>query len=164
MIDISMAGAKIVLNAANGAQNISSNPITEFSDEGTPIDIPSLEVAAGSMNMNGNLVTWTKPNPISISFTLIPGSKSDMSLRSFLSSVSIGGRGNSVGEAYITSMVITVPSYTDGSTSNKSDRIFTLTNGRLLSGPPAIGSNNEGKASPSTWTFMFEGFKGVSNN
>lgn len=164
MIDISMAGAKIVLNAANGAHKISSNPITEFSDENTPIDIPALEVAAGSMNLNGNLVTWTKPNPINVSFTLIPGSKSDMSLRSFLRSVSIGGKGASVGEAYITSMVLTVPAYTEGSTNKKSNKTFTFTNGRLLSGQPAIGSNNDGKASPSTWTFMFEGFEGVSNN
>lgn len=159
-----MAGAKIVLNAANGAQKISSNPITEFSDEGTPIDIPALEVAAGSMNLNGNLVTWTKPNPINVSFTLIPGSDSDNNLRSFLSAVSIGGKGASVGEAYITSMVLTVPAYTNGSTNNKNDKTFTFTNGRLISGQPAIGSNNDGKSSPSTWTFMFEGFEGVSRN
>ena len=162
MIDISMAGAKIVLNS-NGLR---SGAITEFSDEGTPIDIPALEVAAGNMNLNGKLVTWTKPNPINISFTLIPGSESDNNLRTFLSAVSIGGKGETVGDAYISSMVITVPTYggENTSTNQKTSKTFTLVNGRLLSGQPAIGSNADGKASPSTWTFMFEGFGGTSRN
>ena len=158
MVDISMAGAKIVLNASG----IKSRPITEFSDEGTPIDIPALEVAAGSMNLNGKLVTWTKPNPVTVSFTLIPHSNSDKSLRSFLRAVHIGGKGETVGDAFISSMIITVPSPKNESSTRQKDKSeFTFTNGRLLSGQPAIGSNAEGKASPSTYTFMFES---VSSN
>lgn len=154
MIDVSMAGASITIKASG----LKSNPITEFSDEGTPIDVPALEVAAGSMNLNGNLVTWTKPAPVQISFTLIPGSESDNDLRSFLRAVHVGGKGKTVGNAYIESMVISVPIAASNSATNKKTyKSYDFKNGRLLSGLPAFGSNSEGKASPSTYTFMFEG-------
>lgn len=157
MIDVSMAGASIVLNSKNNL--VSTRPITEFSDDGTPIDISNLEVASGNMNLNGLLVTWTKPNPVQVSFTLIPGSDSDRELRKFLAAVHVGGKGESVGEAYIGSMVYSYPTpNTQTSTSGKNRNTVTFSNGRLLSGPPAIGTSNDGKGASSTWTFMFESF------
>ena len=157
MIDVSMAGASIVINAAG----LKSEPITDFADDGTPIEIPNLEVAGGNMNLNGLLVTWTKPAPVNISFTLIPGSVSESRLRAFLASVHIGGKGDTVSNALISTLVLTYPTYfsNNGSTNRKNAKTVTFSNGRLLSGPPAVGSNNDGKASSTTWNFMFESFK-----
>lgn len=157
MIDVSMAGASIILKSKNGL--VVSNPITEFADDGNPVDIPNLEVAGGNMNLNGLLVTWTKPNPVQISFTLIPGSDSERALHKFLAAVHVGGKGSTVGEAFIESLVYKYPTpNSQRSTTGKNTNTITFSNGRLLSGPPAVGTNNEGKASSTTWTFMFESF------
>ena len=164
MVDISMGGTTVVVNFADGNKQIT---LTDFSDEGTPIDISGLQIADGAKNMNGFLVTWTKPSVITVSFTLIPGSDDDFNLRAhlqaqFLAGGRVMGQGGSLEDAYISSMVIKSPAYSMlandpnlGTTKNCS-REFTFKRGRLQSGPTALGSNNEGKASPSTYTFMFE--------
>ena len=161
MVDISMGGTRVVVNFANN-QSIT---LMDFSDEGTPIDISGLQIADGAKNMNGYLVTWTKPSVITVSFTLIPGSDDDLALRAHLQAQCLaGGRtmssGGGLEDAYISSMVITSPAYGASdpalATTKNTSRIFTFSNGRLQSGPTALGSNNEGKASPSTYTFMFE--------
>ena len=154
MLDISMAGATISIQGALNAVNI-----TEFADDGTPISVSDIEVAGSGMNLNGTLVTWYKPNPVEVSFSLIPGSQSDRDLSAFLRSVSIGGKGNAVADAYIKSMTITVPKAdVNGNTGQRNgNESFTFTNGRLLRGNPGMSSDNEGKAQSKTYTFIFEG-------
>ena len=160
MVDISMGGTRVVVKFANNNEVI----LTDFSDEGTPIDINGLQIADGAKNMNGYLITWTKPSVITVSFTLIPGSDDDIALRAHLQAQCLaGGRtmgGGKLEDAYIASLIIYSPAYgasnPDLATTKNNARMFTFTNGRLQSGPTALGSNNEGKASPSTYTFMFE--------
>lgn len=155
MVDISMAGAVISISAAGKTfANIS-----EFSHDGTPISVSDIEVAGSAMNLNGELVTWYKPNPIEVSFSLIPGSKSDHELNAFLRSVSIGGKGASVAEAFVESLTITVPKLADNGTAlaQSGSLTYTFTNGRLLRGNPGISSDSDGVAQSRTYTFIFEG-------
>lgn len=157
MIDISMQGAKITLQcSAISAGNI----VLEFSDEGTPIEIPDIEVASSAMTMNGELVTWTKPNPINFSITVIPGSASDNALRNLLYAGHVGGRkGKAINQEYvhIDTATLEVPNiYTNGIVTQAKNLKFVFANGRLTAGPMGIGSNAEGKMSPRTYKFVFE--------
>ena len=152
-----MQGARITLKCK--AIN-SGNIVLEFSDEGTPIEIPDIEVASSAMTMNGELVTWTKPNPINFNITVIPGSASDNALRNLLYAGHVGGRkGKPIDQDYvhIDTATLEVPSiYTNGIVTEARSRVFVFTNGRLTAGPMGIGSNAEGKMSPRTYKFVFE--------
>lgn len=161
MIDISMQGATLTF----ASPYLSKNVVLEFSDEGTPLEFPDLEVCGYAMTMNGELVTWTKPSPITFRISVIPGSVSDASLRNLLYAGHIGGkRGNAINQqsVYIASATLTVPQISteynnssaiiQGGKKNK----FTFHNGRLTGGNPAVGSNAEGKMSVRTYNFVFE--------
>lgn len=163
MVDISMQGARLTIqNSLVGSGN--GNIVLEFSDEGTPIDFPDLETVGYAMTMNGELVTWTKPAPVTFRVTVIPGSESDAKLRRLLYAGHIGGkRGNPIDQAevYISSATLEVPSistsFGEGATVTAAGRSrFTFTNGRMSGGQPGIGSNAEGKMSARTYNFVFE--------
>ena len=158
MVDISMQGASLTINSPYTQGNV----VLEFSDEGTPMEFPDLEVCGYAMTMNGELVTWTKPSPITFRITVIPGSTSDASLRNLLYAGHVGGKkGASISQAgvYISTAVLTVPQLTTMSGSpiaNGAKNTFTFSNGRLTGGNPAVGSNAEGKMSARTYNFVFE--------
>lgn len=152
MIDISMAGAKIILTHQDGSKLV----INEFTDDGNPVEIPDFDIADGNMNLNGILVTWTKAQAVEFNISLIPNSPSDIILSNYLRSRAIGGKG-AIPEAFINSMVLCVPSAIGVSaTDNKGTRFFTFTNGRMRRGSPALGSNAEGKIQSRTYNFIFE--------
>lgn len=157
MVDISMQGAKLTLNVPAIS---SGNIILEFSAEGTPIEFPDIETCGYEMTMNGELVTWTKPAPITWNVTVIAGSNSDVALRNLLYAGHVGGRkGKAVSQSYvrISTATLEVPSITtNGVVSSAGSLKFTFENGRLTGGPTAIGSNAEGKMSPRTYKFVFE--------
>lgn len=157
MVDISMQGARLTLTVpAITAGNI----ILEFSAEGTPIEFPDIETCGYEMTMNGELVTWTKPAPITWNVTVIPGTNSDVALRNLLYAGHVGGKkGRPIDQTYvrIETAVLEVPSITtNGIVSAAGSLKFTFENGRLTGGPTAIGSNAEGKMSPRTYKFVFE--------
>ena len=52
MIDISFQGARLVMRT----QGASGNMVLEFSDEGTPVEFPDLEVCGYAMTLNGELI------------------------------------------------------------------------------------------------------------
>ena len=153
-----MQGAKLTLTVP---AITSGNIILEFSAEGTPIDFPDIETCGYEMTMNGELVTWTKPAPITWSISVIAGSNSDVALRNLLYAGHVGGRkGKGITQSYvrISTAALEVPSITtNGVVSSTGKKLtFTFENGRLTSGPTAIGSNAEGKMSPRTYKFVFE--------
>lgn len=154
-----MQGASLTIeNSILGGGNI----VLEFSDEGTPIDFPDLETVGYAMTMNGDLVTWTKPAPITFRVTVIPGSENDSKLRRLLYIGHIGGaQGKAIAQSqvYISTATLTVPSITNhgsGKIGTGDMLRFTFKNGRMSGGQPAIGSNAEGKMSARTYNFVFE--------
>ena len=157
MVDISMQGARLTLVCeAISAGNI----ILEFSAEGTPIEFPDIETCGYEMTMNGELVTWTKPAPITWNVTVLPGTNSDVALRNLLYAGHVGGRrGKPINQKYvrISTAMLYVPSIdSNGIVTSYGGINFVFTNGRLSGGPMAIGANNEGKMSPRTYKFVFE--------
>lgn len=158
MVDISMQGATLTINNSY----LNGNVVLEFSDEGTPLEFPDLDVCGYAMTMNGELVTWTKPSPITFRISVIPNSKSDRSLRNLLYAGHVGGKaGKAISQqsVYISSAVLTVPAITASQgavATGNSKSTFTFSNGRLTGGNPAVGSNAEGKMSVRTYNFVFE--------
>lgn len=157
MLDISFQGAKLTL-ACDAIR--AGNIVLEFSDEGTPVEFPDMEVVGDAMTLNGELVTWTKPVPVRFNITVIPGSNSDVILRNLLYAGHVGGRkGKAISQTYvhITTATLECPSITsNGIVSAAGSTNFTFSNGRLSGGPPAIGANAEGKMSARTYKFVFE--------
>lgn len=154
MIDISMAGSIVTIKGPKLSVEIS-----EFASEGDPISIPDLEVRNGEMGLNGDLVTWAKPSPIAFSVSVIPGSESDRKLSAALRAGHIGGRGASTqfDSVYVQQLTIKTPygqAKNNLTVSNSSSWVFS--NGYLLSGSPAQGTNAEGKAAMKTYNFVFE--------
>lgn len=148
--DISMAGSVITFTGNSG---LKVSQINEFSSNEDPIQVSDLEVAAGEMNINGEIVTWAKPNPVQVSFSLIPFSASQIKLDTFLAAMHIGGANYKAPKAKIDAMTISVPA--EGGEGNKGLE-WTFKNGRLLSGPPAVGSSTEGRGNSCTYVFIFE--------
>lgn len=156
MTEVSMAGSVVTINAKGGKVTL-----TEFAEDADPISISDLEVRKGGMNLNGNLVSWAAPNPITVSLSLIPGSASDKKLSALIRACHLGGKGNQIGDAFISSMTIAVPTSvgaTDAGTLaiSGSKTQWSFSNGFITSGPVAQGTNSDGKATTKTYTFTFE--------
>lgn len=162
MIDVSFTGATIVISA----DAIGSTTITEFYDEGSPLQCSEIEVTGNSLTLNGTLVTWAKPSAYVVSVTVVPESENDNSLRTLLekSHVKHASSGTTVYSvdpvAVDTTMTIKAPGI---SMDHKTKREYTFSAGRILSGPSAISANAEGKLSGNTYTFIFERFKWSGN-
>lgn len=157
MTEVSMAGSVVTIKS-KGAGTIT---LTEFAEDADPISISDLEVRKGGMNLNGNLVSWAAPNPITVSMSLIPGSESDKKLSALIRACHIGGKSNQIGDAFISSMTIAVPSSIGAKDASnlkisQPSTKWTFSNGFVSSGPVAQGSNSDGKATTKTYTFVFE--------
>lgn len=159
MVDISYAGAKIYL--ATRAGN-AVGPITEFADEGSPVEIPDMDIADGNMNLNGILVTWTKAQAAEFSLTLIPNTPSEKILATWLAAHAIGGR-RSIPEAFIDQLMLVIPANVNVSgTNRKNGLIYMFNNGRMRRGAPATGTSAEGKMNAKTYNFIFESVRSVT--
>lgn len=152
MIDISSNGLRI--NIKSNGYTVSD--ISEFTDDGTPVEVPALEVVGSGMSLNGCLVTWTKPNPIGLSFTLIPRTVSDENMRNFLIASHVGGNSTGLDTDNLIIQTLTIKYPSTSSTTDAYTKMATYRNGRLVSGPVAIGSNADGKLTACTYTFVFE--------
>jgi hypothetical protein len=156
MTEVSMAGSVVTLTSSNGGTLV----VTEFAEDADPISISDLEVRKGGMNLNGNLVSWAAPNPITVSISLIPGTKSDVALSNFIRACHLGGKSNTIGDAFIKTMTIAIPTSVGSSSGSlaisKSSKKWTFSNGFITSGPVGQGSGSDGKATTKTYTFTFE--------
>ena len=57
-------GAQVQVKASNTFP--SGFVVSQFADDADPFDIPSIQIADKAMGLNGDLVTWSKANPITI--------------------------------------------------------------------------------------------------
>src|SRR5574343_1608278 len=85
--------------------------LTQFADDADPFDLPSIQIADKAMGLNGDLVVWSKANPIPVTVNVIPGSDDDKNL-AILYDANRVGRGKVSARDEITLVGI----YPDGST------------------------------------------------
>jgi hypothetical protein len=118
--------------------------LTEFADDADPFDLPSLQIADDAMGLNGDLIAWSKPNPIKVSISAIPQSFTDLNLAVLFEANRVG-RGKQGARDIITMTGI----YPNGS-------IILLTNGIITDGLPGNAVASAGRMKSKTYQFAFE--------
>jgi len=119
--------------------------ITEFADDSDAIDIPSLQIGDTAMGLNGDLISWSKANPIEASISVIPLSVSDTLLNILLEANRVG-RGKIGAKDIITMNLL----YPEGN-------FVTLTTGSITDGNPVPSVASAGRIKSRTYNFSFEG-------
>lgn len=140
--DISGFGLRIQVVASKTFA--SGFSITQFADDGDPFDIPSIQIRDKAMGLNGDLITWSKANPINITINVIPGSDDDKNLSVLFESNRVGKGKNAVRD------VITMTGiYPSGSS-------VTLNEGRITDGMPGNAVASSGRQKTKAYQFTFE--------
>lgn len=85
--------------------------LTQFSDDGDPLDLPSIQIADKGMGLNGDLVVWSKATPVPVTLNVIANTQDDVNL-SIIAENNRVGRGKNSSRDVITMTIV----YPDGST------------------------------------------------
>lgn len=147
MENISGFGTQINLIASN-TYPIGVN-LTQFADDSDPIDFPVLQIADAAMGLNGDLIPWSKANPIKVTLNIIPNSLDDETLSILLEANRVG-RGKTGAQDTITMAVL----YPDG-------RYVTLIEGVITEGMPNLSIASAGRMKTKTYNFVFENQAGI---
>lgn len=118
--------------------------LTQFADDTDPLDMPSQQIRDKAMGVNGDLITWSRANPLVMNTGVIPGSEDDRNL-AVLFEANRTGRGKAGARDVITATII----YPDGST-------VTLVQGVITDGMPGKGAASAGRLKTNTYAFAFE--------
>lgn len=142
MQDISATGIALLIKASRTFPQ--GFVVTQFADDADPFDMPALTVAATAMNVNGELVTWSSPQPILPSINVIPGSEDDNNL-----AILFEANRAAAGRVTARDIITMVAAYPDGST-------VTLSNGKMLSGFPGKSIASAGRMKSKAYSFAFQ--------
>jgi hypothetical protein len=118
--------------------------LTEFADDSDPFDIASLQIADKAMGLNGDLITWSKPNPIIVTLNVVPQSFTDLNLAILLEANRVG-RGK-IGARDLITMTAIYP--------NASPII--LINGTITDGIPGSPVASSARLKSKSYAFAFE--------
>lgn len=118
--------------------------LSQFADDADPFDFPSLQIADTAMGLNGDLLTWSKANPIKPTINIIADSIDDV-LLSILLEANRVGRGKTGAQDSITMTGI----YPDGN-------IIVLNNGIITDGIPGTSIASAGRMKSKSYAFAFE--------
>jgi hypothetical protein len=118
--------------------------VSSFADDADPFDIPSIQIADKAMGINGDLIIWSKANPIIITLNMIPQSNDDLLLATLLEANRVG-RGKTGARDIITMTGI----YPNGTP-------IILSNGAITDGLPGSAVASSGRLKSKTYTFAFE--------
>jgi hypothetical protein len=118
--------------------------ITQFSDDADSLDFAVIETAAAGMGLNGDMIAWNKPVPISLTINIIPDSDDDKNLSILFSNNRVGK-----GKKSVFDIITLVLSYPNG-------KIITLRNGIITSGMPGFSISSEARFKTKPYEFKFE--------
>lgn len=118
--------------------------LTEFADDADPFDLPSLQIADKAMGLNGDLIIWSKPNPINVTLNVIAGSFTDANLAVLLEANRVG-RGKTGARDVITMTAI----YPSGN-------VLILNSGAITDGIPANSVASAARFKSKSYAFTFE--------
>ena len=144
MFDVSGTGFSLTIKFSNTfPQGIQ---VTAFADDADPWDAPALDIATPSMNVNGDLITFSSPQPLVRTINVIPGSEDDTNL-------SIAYEANRVGRGKRSArdIVTVVATWPDGSTE-------TLSNGKMTTGMSGKSLASAGRIKSRSYGFAFQDY------
>lgn len=122
---------------------------TQFADDTDPLDIPSLQIADTAMGLNGDLLVWSKPQPLKLTVSVVAGSETDINLGILLEANRVG-RGK-IGARDVITMTVSYPS----------GAFVTFTDGAITDGPPASSVASAGRLKSKSYSFAFENRIGI---
>lgn len=143
MENISGYGSRIVLRASvTFPQGIT---LSQFADDADPFDIPEVTLAETAMGLNGDMVVWSAPNPITTTLNLIPTGEDARNMDVLVEANRVS-RGKRAARDVITLTQV----YPDG-------RKLTLSQGVITSGRPGQSATSAGRMKSKPYAFAFEG-------
>lgn len=143
MQDISGFGLRLVLRAS--VTFPAGITLTQFADDADPFDAPSIQIKDKAMGLNGDMVVWSKANPLLATINVIPGTDDDRNL-SVLFEANRVGRGKTGARDVITLTAINP----DGSQA-------TYNSGVVTDGIPGRPVASAGRMKTKPYAFAFEG-------
>lgn len=142
MQDISAFGIRVqVIASETFPAGIS---ITQFADDADPFDAPSMQIRDKAMGVNGDLISWSKANPIPVTLNVVPGGDDDINL-SVLFEANRVGKGKFGARDVISIVAI----YPDGS-------VAAFSQGVITDGQPANSAQSSGRLKSKAYAFAFE--------
>lgn len=118
--------------------------LSAFADDSDPLDLPQLTLAETAMGLNGELLTWAKPNGIPMNLSLTPNGDDDINM-TILAEANRVGRGKRGARDVITATI----KYPDGST-------VTMSQGVIVGAIIGIPVASAGRMKSKPFQFMFE--------
>lgn len=119
--------------------------LSQFSDDKAPLVISDDEVAGYEMTYDGDLFSYTKATPVTVTVSVIPGQSDDYNLRALLAAKRSAN--SLIGFNDATTMII---SYPDGQKT-------VFAKGTIVSGPPA-DSVEGGRRKTNSYLFAFAAY------
>lgn len=118
--------------------------LSQFADDGDSLDVPTQQIADKAMGVNGDLVVWSKANPLVVTINIIPGSDDDRNLSVLLEAnrVARGKRG-------VRDTITMTAIYPDETTQ-------TWSLGRITDGIPGKALASSGRMKSKPYQFAFE--------
>lgn len=141
-IDVSGFGLKVVLTASETFP--SGITLSAFADDADALDTPAIQLRDKASGLNGDLVVWSKANPLVVTINVLPNSEDDNNL-----SILAATNRASAGRAPVLDEISITATYPDGT----QDRYVrgVITDG-IIGRPVSSGGRIKTKA----YTFAFE--------
>lgn len=140
--DISVFGLRVSLVASETFPG--GLDLSQWADDADPFDTPAQQVRDKAMGVNGDLITWSKANPIVMTLSVVPNSEDDKNLAVLLEANRVG-KGKTGARDVVDATVV----YPDGLSVN-------FTQGAITDGAMASGAASAGRLKSKTYTFAFE--------
>jgi len=142
MQDISAFGIRVQVIASETFP--SGISITQFADDADPFDAPSMQIRDKAMGVNGDLISWSKANPIPVTLNVVPGGEDDLNLSVLFEANRVGK-----GKFGARDVISIVALYPDGS-------VAAFSQGVITDGQPANSTQSSGRLKSKAYAFAFE--------
>lgn len=142
MQDISAFGIRVRLVASETFP--AGIDLTQFADDADSLDVPSQQIADKAMGVNGDLIVWSKANPLNITLNIIPNSDDDRNMQVLLEANRVARGKRSVRDTITLTAV-----YPD-------NKIVTWSSGKLTDGIPGNALASSGRMKSKPYAFSFE--------
>lgn len=118
--------------------------ISQFADDADPLDLPDIEILSEGMNVNGELVTWLTPKPLTVDINVIPNTEDAKNL-----DILFDANRPAYKKVAVRDVITFVVNYPDGKKK-------VLNNGRPKTYAPASGIASAGRYKSRHYQFVFE--------
>lgn len=142
MNDISAFGIRVRLIAS--VTFPTGIDITQFADDADSLDVPVQQIRDKAMGVNGDLITWSKANPLLVNLNVIPNSDDDRNIAVLLEANRVSRGKRSAGD-----VITLVASYASGVTQ-------TWSQGCITDGIPGNALASSGRMKSKPYSFAFE--------